>query len=644
MKKARKKLLFVGVPILIIILFLVWLGARKPKTTYSTAPVTSGPLIQTVSETGTIKPIKEVSLNFLTAGKISAVSVKVGDQVIIGQALAALDDSSLILKKQETAASLEIARANLSKTQAGASAETINISRQSLAQAQSAMQSASQDLEKTQKTILENIRQAEKTYYDLTSTAPETQTATEQAVLSAETALANSKKTNQKTVDNARSSLLLVLNDKILTVKVALDSIYKILDDDNAENVLSVMDNTYKTKTEDGRLQVLALISNLESQVAIAKKSGAENDIISASYSLDDVLTKTAVVLDFAYTMLEKSVVSSSFTQTSLDAYKTSIISQNTAITTANSALESALQAYKNSLVNYDTTVSASESALSQAQVALQNVTLTAKNSLSNIKLASDQQNLAAKTKLENATKAVDLAQAQYNNTVAPARSQDLQLVEAQVSQAQAALASIEKQISDSHLVAPMAGVITEVNYEAGEQFGGGALPMIKMLVDNSFDVEVDIAEANISKLKLNNPVNITLDAFPDDLVLKGTVTFIEPAQTLISGVVYYKVKIEFSDLPGLMATMKERGLELKSGMTANAVITTDSRDNVLSIPSRAIVEKDNLKIVRLLVAEKVVEVPIETGLKGDDGLTEIKSGLKASDTVITFINAPATK
>lgn len=639
MKKGKKKLLYFGLPALIVVVLIIIFSSSKPKAEYTTAAVTLGPLVQSVSETGTVKPIKEISLNFLSTGRISSVDVKIGDSVSANQILASLDDSSLSLRRIEAEASLNIAEANLSKIKAGASVEAIAVSRRALDQALASEKSAASDLEKTQRTILENIRQAEKTYSDLISTAADTPTSYEQAVLSAKTSLENSKKTYQKGIDNAKSSLLLTLSDKILTVKVAMDNIYKILDDDDAKNVLGVMDSSLKSKVENDRLQVMKELPVLETAVAKAKSSGQEADIISAASALDSVLDQSSRLLDDAYNMLEKTITSSDFSQTELDTYKTLVISQNTQISTASSVLENATQAYKNALISYDTGVSASESSLAQAEVSLDNAITSARNNLNNIKLSSESQNLAAKAKLDAAEKAADLAQAQYNNTVAPARSQDLQLAEAQVSQARAALDNIVKQINDAKLLAPLAGIITEVNYEAGEQFGGGAAtPMIKMLVDNSFDVEVDIAEANISKVKVGNSVDITLDAFPDDFVIKGVVSFIEPAQTVISGVVYYKVVIEFTDLAALQTELESRGLSLKSGMTANPVITTASRESVISVPSRAIIEEDGLKKVRLLVNEELQEVPVEVGLRGDNGLTEIISGVSANDTVITFV------
>ena len=637
MKKARKKLLYFGLPILLLIIIVIWQGSKKPETEYTTVLASSGPLTQTVSETGTVKPIEEMSLNFLSVGKIADVLVSIGDEVEAGQILAMLDSSSLVLRKQEAEAALSIAQANYSKMLSGASYESISIAKRALEQAQASESAAKLDLEKTVKTVNENIRQAEKTYNDLIAASPTTMPAARQAVLSAETALENSEKTYLKTIDNTKGSLVLVLSDKLLTVRVAIDNVNKIFADDDVKNILSVKNFVYKSQTENAKNRVLDSLPSFEALLLTARGSESKTDLLAASDSLASILFETANVLDLSFLMLENTITSSSFSQAELDAYKSLIISQSAQISAASSALETASQAYKNANLNYETGMSAARSSVDQAKSALANATLSALNALNNVRLSAEQQHLAAATRLENASKALNLAQAQYNSTIAPASSQDRQLATAQVNQAQAALENIDKQIKDMSLEAPIHGVITAVNFKAGEQFSG-SLPMIKMLVDNSFEIEVDISESNISKIKTGNPVEITLDAFSDELILNGVVSFIEPAQTLISGVVYYKVTIEFTNLAETAEKLNLEGLSLKSGMTANAVITTDSRDNVLSVPSRAIVERDSERIVRILRQGIYQELVVEVGLRGDNGLVEIKGDIKEGDEIITFV------
>jgi len=152
-------------------------------------------------------------------------------------------------------------------------------------------------------------------------------------------------------------------------------------------------------------------------------------------------------------------------------------------------------------------------------------------------------------------------------------------------------------------------------------------------LGENNFEIEVDISEADIAKIRKDNPAEITLDAFGDEVKFPGQVYSIEPAETIIQDVIYYKVKVELSEKD----EVKMAGI--KSGMTANVIITTSFRDNVLIMPSRAVVEKNGgNKYVRVLVGKKVIEAPVEVGLRGDEGLVEVLSGVKEGDEVITFV------
>ncbi|NTU99417.1 hypothetical protein HGA64_05455, partial [Candidatus Falkowbacteria bacterium] len=77
----------------------------------------------------------------------------------------------------------------------------------------------------------------------------------------------------------------------------------------------------------------------------------------------------------------------------------------------------------------------------------------------------------------------------------------------------------------------------------------------------------------------------------------------------------------------------------IRPGMTANVTITTEVKDNALAVPSRAILSNAaGNKIVRLLQNNQSVEVPVVLGLRADEGLTEIVSGIKAGDRIITAI------
>lgn len=637
MKKKKKWLVILLIVIaLLIIAFLM--ANKKPPVEYSTVKAEEGQLLQTVSESGTVKPVKELALNFLTSGRVKEINVKVGDKVEMGKVLAALDDSALQTRKTEAEAALNVAQASLSKLLAGAGNATINVSLTSLNQAQVAVSSAKVDLDKTKKTVAENIRQAEKSLADLESSSATSVTPQEQSVSLAQTAYDNAKKNGQKSVDNARSSAVLTISDKVITAKIALDNINTLLEDDSAKNVLGVKNSVIIGQTKTSRQTALSLVPKAEAAISLARSSNDESSVVAAGQAAKELLLAVKQTFDYAYALLEASVVSSDFTQVKMDSYKSMVSTQLAQISAATSAVENSVQALSNASLGYETSLSSANDNLGQAKVNLENARLAARNALSSVRLSGDQQIAAAQARLDNANKSLAVAQAQYENTVAPARSQDIAVAQAQVKQAEASLEGINRQIADSLLTAPVDGVVNQVNYEAGEQFGLGGRAVVSLLVDNSFNIEVDISESNISKIKAGDEVEITLDAFPADLTLPGRVSFIEPAQTVIQDVVYYKVEIDFENLESIRLDLATRNLSIKSGMTANVVIMTEKIDKAIKVPARAVIEKDDQKIVRVLRAGEMVEIPVKVGLQGDEGLLEIKEGLTVGEEVITFV------
>ncbi|PIV47023.1 hypothetical protein COS21_02120 [bacterium (Candidatus Gribaldobacteria) CG02_land_8_20_14_3_00_41_15] len=76
---------------------------------------------------------------------------------------------------------------------------------------------------------------------------------------------------------------------------------------------------------------------------------------------------------------------------------------------------------------------------------------------------------------------------------------------------------------------------------------------------------------------------------------------------------------------------------KIKSGMTANIDVLTAQKENVLAVPYRAIIAKNNEKIVRIISGEKIEERKAQLGLRGSDGFVEITSGLNEGEKIITF-------
>jgi multidrug efflux pump subunit AcrA (membrane-fusion protein) len=157
------------------------------------------------------------------------------------------------------------------------------------------------------------------------------------------------------------------------------------------------------------------------------------------------------------------------------------------------------------------------------------------------------------------------------------------------------------------------------------------ALKEIIILQDvGSLHAEADVSEANIAQLKIDQTVDITFDALGPDRHFSGQVLTINPGATVVSGVVNYKVKASLNNVP-----------DIKPGMTANMTILVGQKDNVLAVPMRGIITRENKKFVRVIDDAKKKtyhEVEVQIGLEADGGLVEIVSGLGEGQEVVTFI------
>ena len=131
------------------------------------------------------------------------------------------------------------------------------------------------------------------------------------------------------------------------------------------------------------------------------------------------------------------------------------------------------------------------------------------------------------------------------------------------------------------------------------------------------------MAEVDLPKIKVGQPVQLTLDALPN-LTLNGTVTQVSPAGTITQGVVNYPVTISIDNPPD----------SVKAGMTASLNVITQQKDNVLMVPNRAIRTVGRQKIVTVLFEGQQIQVPVSTGMNNDT-MTEVTSGLKEGDVVL---------
>lgn len=174
-------------------------------------------------------------------------------------------------------------------------------------------------------------------------------------------------------------------------------------------------------------------------------------------------------------------------------------------------------------------------------------------------------------------------------------------------------------------IAAPMDGVVSKLDTRIGETVTVGNA-IARVSAGDGLRIEAQIPESDVVKIKIGMPAVATFDALTRNDVFKIDVLSIDPASTVTQDVVSYKTTF----------TIENPDERLKEGMTANVDIETASAHGVLTVPFRAVTKEGQKSSVEVKRAPGQYErVDVTLGLEGDEGLIEVKSGLKEGDEVV---------
>ena len=216
-------------------------------------------------------------------------------------------------------------------------------------------------------------------------------------------------------------------------------------------------------------------------------------------------------------------------------------------------------------------------------------------------------------------------SQDELNLKLAGASVEELKTQTALVEKSEANIKNIETQIAKTVLRSPIDGIITKQNAKTGEIAGAGS-QLIAIINEKIFEIEANIPEVDIGKIKLGNPVKIVFDAFPTETFI-GKVSYIDPAETIIDGIVDYKIKV----------FLEESDSRVKSGLTAGLAIETERKQNILILPQSAVIEKDSGDFVKIIENSEEIELSVVLGIRGQNGEIEIISGLVNGQEILNI-------
>ena len=192
--------------------------------------------------------------------------------------------------------------------------------------------------------------------------------------------------------------------------------------------------------------------------------------------------------------------------------------------------------------------------------------------------------------------------------------------------QAEANLDYAKVQLDYTNIIAPTSGVVASIATQEGETIAAMfAAPTFLTIIDlNRLEVKAYVDETDISKIIKGQKVEFTVDTY-SDVKFEGVIKAIYPKAEIIDNVVNYVSIIEITN---------EQGKLLRPEMTTTVDIITESINDVLTVPNKAISKSEGNEFVFKMDNENIVKIKVKTGAKGKL-YTQIMSGLKENDKVV---------
>jgi HlyD family secretion protein len=256
--------------------------------------------------------------------------------------------------------------------------------------------------------------------------------------------------------------------------------------------------------------------------------------------------------------------------------------------------------------------------------------------------------NLISPAAAEEARTALDVAEATYQAT------------RAQLDQSRASLREARDNLGKTRLVSPIAGRVVRLAVEEGEVAVPGTFSRETGLLLTIADLSVILAkvqvdETDVVRLSQGDPVEVTIDAYPDSTFV-GRVTRVSQSAKLTSTqtasgsndrAVDFDVEVQLEEPPA----------DVRPDLSCTARIITDTRDDALSIPIIALTVRDHEPVPNennpapdtlrrrrpgereeegvFLVQSGIASFrPVKVGIAGDEYF-EVLDGLRGGETIV---------
>ncbi len=271
-------------------------------------------------------------------------------------------------------------------------------------------------------------------------------------------------------------------------------------------------------------------------------------------------------------------------------------------------------------LISYDAKELQDRVKAAQAAVALARAqTLQAQTSA---KTAETQAERMRKLKAMGA-----IADAEADNTEGQAKAlaRGAEAAQAAISQAMANVELARVAAGRAVVVAPFAGMVLVTSVEEGEVTAPGA-PLLQLADTSALHVDAEIDEADLGRIKLGMPTEVSLDAFPGAKI-RGEVIDIAPSVTRDPrGGRSVALDVALPQDPRLLV-----------GMSADVDVIVAVREDVLWLPPNAVLGRGAERTVYVVEAGVAHKRVVEAGVSTWEAV-ELKKGLSGGEQVVASL------
>lgn len=212
----------------------------------------------------------------------------------------------------------------------------------------------------------------------------------------------------------------------------------------------------------------------------------------------------------------------------------------------------------------------------------------------------------------------------------------------ASIEVAKAMVTGADVALENTRIRAPFDGTVLTKSADVGEMVvpmaaSVGSKSAVVTIADmSSLQVEADVSESNIERISVNQPCEITLDAYPDKRY-PAYVAKIVPTADRAKATVLVKVAFKSYD-SRVLPEMSAKVLFLNESSTAAPL----NAKPLLTVPASAIVSRNGRRVAFKVQDDKAVEVPVTIG-KELGSMLEVTSGLSAGEKVIQNVDEKIT-